>query len=125
MKKLISNCSILFFVFKIINSSESQAQNNLRNYWQQEVNYTIQVKLDDVKNYLRATESINYINHSPDTLKYIWFHLWPNAYKNNNTAFAKQKVENGSVDFYFSKEEDRGFIDSLNFEVNGEQLKLE
>ncbi len=125
MKKLISNCSILFFVFKIINSSESQAQNNLRNYWQQEVNYTIQVKLDDVKNYLRATESINYINHSPDTLKYIWFHLWPNAYKNNNTAFAKQKIENGSVDFYFSKEEDRGFIDSLNFEINGERLKLE
>ncbi|MEI7803364.1 MAG: M1 family metallopeptidase, partial [Bacteroidota bacterium] len=122
MKKFFS---LLIISTVTLHFSKSFAQDNLKNYWQQEVNYTIQVKLDDVKNFLYATESIDYINHSPDTLKFIWFHLWANAYKNNNTAFAKQKVENGAVDFYFSKEEDRGFIDSLNFEVNGETVKLE
>ncbi len=125
MKKNNSLGFILLSVLSIIGSTKCFAQDNLKNYWQQEVNYNIQVKLDDVKNFLRATETISYTNHSPDTLKFIWFHLWPNAYKNNNTAFAKQKVENGAVDFYFSKEEDRGFIDSLNFEVNGESVKLQ
>ena len=42
----------------------------LPNYFQQEVDYTIQVKLDDEKNMLRATESMVYINNSPDTLKF-------------------------------------------------------
>ena len=121
--KLLSLIPVSFFL--IFNLSNCFAQDNLKNYWQQEVSYNIQVKLDDVNNFLRATESVNYINHSPDTLKYIWFHLWPNAYKNNNTAFAKQKVESGSVEFYFSKEDDRGFIDSLNFEVNGKHVELE
>lgn len=124
MKKIISLRFILLSLLSIINFTKCFAQDNLKNYWQQEVNYNIQVKLDDVNNFLRATESISYTNHSPDTLQFIWFHLWPNAYKNNNTAFAKQKVENGAVDFYFSKEEDRGYIDSLNFEVDGESVKL-
>ena len=59
-------------------------------YWQQEVHYNIQVTLLDKQHSLRGEESLEYINHSPDTLTYIWFHLWPNAYKNNNTALAKQ-----------------------------------
>ena len=28
-----------------------------------------------------VSEKIDYVNHSPDTLRFIWFHLWPNAYK--------------------------------------------
>ncbi|HAP02145.1 MAG TPA: peptidase, partial [Bacteroidetes bacterium] len=119
------------FLFVLVTLSLSKgvqkgfSQNNLRNYFQQEVDYTIQVKLDDEKNMLRATENLVYINNSPDTLKFIWFHLWANAYKNNNTAFAKQKLENGATDFYFSTEEERGFIDSLDFKVNDESVKLE
>ncbi len=87
-------------------------------YWQQEVNYTIDVKLDDQKHELHGFETIEYINHSPDELSFIYMHLWPNAYKNDETAMAKQLYENGELDFYYSKNEDRGFIDSLNFKLN-------
>ncbi|MEO6166439.1 MAG: M1 family metallopeptidase [Chitinophagales bacterium] len=88
-------------------------------YWQQEVNYSIQVSLNDSTHFLNGNISIVYINHSPDTLHYIWFHLWPNAYKNTETAFAKQELENGNTTFQFSDEEEKGYMDHLEFRING------
>lgn len=93
------------------------AQKN-NSYWQQEVNYRIAVTLNDETNILSGNISISYTNHSPDTLQYIWFHLWPNAYKNNNTAYARQELQNGNTDFYFASDEDRGYIDSLQFTID-------
>lgn len=92
-------------------------------YWQQEVDYKISVALDDKKHTLNGKTEITYINNSPDTLSFIWFHLWPNAYKNLHTAFAKQQLENRSTEFYFSKPEQRGYIDSLNFQSAGDTLE--
>lgn len=92
-------------------------------YFQQEVNFKIQVRLDDENHYLHAFETIEYINNSSTELEFIYFHLWPNAYKNTGTAFAKQELENGSGKFYFTAERNRGFIDSLDFKVDGESLK--
>ncbi len=92
-------------------------------YWQQAVNYKISVSLDDKKHELTGNLEVVYTNNSPDTLSFIWFHLWPNAYKNLNTAFAKQQLENHSTEFYFSKSEQRGFIDSLDFTSNEQKLE--
>ncbi len=87
-------------------------------YFQQQVDYNIEVILDDNKHELQGVINISYVNNSPDTLQYLYFHLWPNAYKNIHTAFAKQQVQNGDTEFYFSKKEDRGYIDGLDFIVN-------
>jgi hypothetical protein len=87
-------------------------------YWQQQVNYDINVQLNDQDHTLDGALKMEYINYSPDTLRYIWLHLWPNAYKNDRTAFTDQALENGSTDFYFSGENDRGYINRLNFKVN-------
>src|SRR5665811_1071886 len=59
-------------------------------YFQQEVNYNIQVSLNDERHELNAFETLEYINYSPDTLHFLYFHLWPNAYSNNNTPLARQ-----------------------------------
>jgi len=93
-------------------------------YWQQEVNYSIDVALDDHQHVLTAREEIQYTNHSPDQLTFIWFHLWPNAYRDNTTAFAKQQLRNGSTAFHFAKAEERGYIDQLDFKVNGQSAQL-
>ena len=95
------------------------------NYWQQQVNYTIDVSLNDKEHTLDGFEKIEYINNSPDTLRYIWFHLWPNAYKNDKTAFSDQSLENGSTRFYFSNKEDRGYINRLEFKVNNQTATVE
>ena len=94
-------------------------------YFQQEVNYKISVKLDDQNHFLHAGIEIEYHNKSQEYLEYIWMHLWPNAYKNNSTALAKQLTERGSTRFYFSEDKDRGYIDSLNFMVDGTEAKWE
>ena len=87
-------------------------------YWQQEVHYTIDVSLNDRDHSLDGFEKIDYVNHSPDTLRFIWFHLWPNAYKNDRTSFSDQLLENGNTRFYFSRDEERGYINRLDFKVN-------
>jgi hypothetical protein len=94
-------------------------------YWQQLVNYTIDVSLNDKQHVLDGFEKIEYINNSPDTLRFIWFHVWPNAYKNDKTAFTDQSLENGSTKFYFSNKEDRGYINKLEFKVNDQTASTE
>lgn len=95
------------------------------NYWQQQVNYVIDVSLNDTEHTLDGFEKLEYINHSPDTLRFIWFHIWPNAYKNDRTAFSEQLLLNDRTDFYFSDAEQRGYINRLDFRVNGISAKIE
>ena len=114
-----SNFQILLFYcsLSIVNYAFSQQP-----YFQQNVNYNIKVTLVDTSNELNAFETIDYYNNSSFELHEIYFHLWPNAYKNDKTAWAKQQVENGSTKFYYSKESDRGYIDQLDFRVNGQNI---
>ena len=94
-------------------------------YWQQQVNYLIDVTLHDKDNTLDAFEKIEYINDSPDTLKFIWFHIWPNAYRNDKTAFSNQMLLNGNTKFYFADKEQRGYINRLDFKVNNATCAIE
>lgn len=94
-------------------------------YWQQQADYHIKVTLNDELHELTGDISIIYTNNSPDALEYIWFHLWPNAYLNDQTAFAQQQLENKSSDFYFAKKSARGYIDSLNFAADGRLARTE
>ena len=94
-------------------------------YWQQEVHYTIDVSLNDTEHTLEGFLKLRYINHSPDTLNFIWFHLWPNAFKNDKTAFSEQALQNGKTDFYFSSREKRGYINRLDFRVGNNTVKTE
>ncbi|MEI9808580.1 MAG: M1 family metallopeptidase [Bacteroidota bacterium] len=95
-------------------------------YWQQEVNYKIDVSLNDKSHTLKGFLNLEYTNHSPDTLGYIWFHLWPNAYKNETTAYAKQIFRDKTEGKKRWKEmKDKGYIDSLDFTINGEKAKTE
>ncbi|MBP6430497.1 MAG: M1 family metallopeptidase [Ferruginibacter sp.] len=94
-------------------------------YWQQKANCKIDVTLNDVENSLDGYIKIAYTNNSPDTLKFIWFHLWSNAYKNDKTAFTDQQLENGSTDFYFSDENKKGYINRLDFKMNGISCDVE
>lgn len=55
-------------------------------YWQQDVDYIIDVKLDDDKKRLIASETITYTNNSPDTLTYLWVSLDQNRFKDGSLA---------------------------------------
>src|SRR5215218_1465601 len=100
------------FLFLLVFSFQHSA---FSQYWQQQVDYIIDVTLNDKLHTLDGFEKITYTNNSPDTLKYLWFHLWPNAYKNDKTAFSDQLLGNGNTKFYFSSKEQRGYINRLDF----------
>jgi hypothetical protein len=94
-----------------------------QDYFQQEVNYKIHVALNDRKHELNGFESVGYINNSPDTLMFLYFHLWPNAYSNNNTALARQVFNMKGKGKLFNDEELRGYIDSLDFKADSNQVQ--
>ena len=108
-----------FFVLSSLWLFASIAQ---QSYFQQTVNTKIDVTLDDKKHFLHGVEEIEYVNQSKKELNFIIMHIWPNAYKNNTSALATQLDENGEVDFHFANANDRGYIDSLSFEVDGKKI---
>jgi aminopeptidase N len=55
-------------------------------YWQQEVDYKIDITLDDEKQTLSGSETIDYTNNSPDTLRYLWLQLDQNKLAGNAGA---------------------------------------
>gem|GEM_PF-428106 len=87
--------------------------------WQQRTDYLIDVQLNAAEKTLEGTLRLRYYNASPDTLRFIWFHLWPNAYRHDRTAFSQQLLRNGDTRFYFSKARERGYLHGLAFRVNG------
>ncbi len=52
-----------------------------KNYWQNTADYDLKINFDPVTRLLTGSETIDYVNNSPDTLKQVWFKLYPNLYK--------------------------------------------
>lgn len=88
-------------------------------YFQQEVNHRIEVRLDDEAHVLRGEIETEYVNNSPEALTELWLHIWPNAYEGPTSALAKQQFREGNLLMYWAMARDLGGIDSLNFAVNG------
>ncbi|MFN8291933.1 MAG: M1 family metallopeptidase [Chitinophagaceae bacterium] len=55
-----------------------------KNYWQNTASYDIKVLFEPDSRLLKGTVDIDYVNNSPDTLKQVWFKLYPNVYKNTS-----------------------------------------
>ena len=92
-------------------------------YFQQEVNFKIQVTLDDKSHELTGFEEIEYTNNSEQSLNFIYFHLWPNAYSKHNSALGKQQLEEHNTLLYYASENIKGYIDSLDFKTGEKNLK--
>jgi len=119
MNRHFASVKAVFPVILFLISTLIYAQN--KSYWQQECNYEIEVTLDDEQNKLDAFIKIAYTNNSPDELKEIYFHVWPNAFSTQKSAFAKQQVENGSSRFYNSTASQQGKMTDLAFKVDGKE----
>lgn len=49
-------------------------------YWQQDVHYNIKASVDDQTDIVDGEEELTYYNNSPDTLAFVYFHLYQNAF---------------------------------------------
>ncbi|MEM9315230.1 MAG: aminopeptidase, partial [Pseudomonadota bacterium] len=55
-------------------------------YWQQKVDYDIDVRLDENRRRIEASEHIRYTNNSPDTLRFLWLQLDQNRVRDDSLA---------------------------------------
>jgi hypothetical protein len=116
MKNRIAFCVLCFSIW----AHTARAQE--REYFQQKANYTIFVALDDTLHQLLGKAKIAYFNQSPDTLHEIYIHLWANGYRDRNTALVKQQINRGNTQLFFAKAKERGYIDHLNFKIDGKPV---
>ena len=93
-------------------------------YFQQEVNYDIQARLDEPTHTLHCDLTLQYTNRAPYPLDSIYFHLWPRAFSSDETAFARQMLRNGSTRFHFAADSLQGTLDSLDFQVGGREARF-
>lgn len=56
-------------------------------YWQQKVDYNIQIRLDDENQRIYGEESVTYFNQSPDDLTYLWVQLDQNMRAKNSDRY--------------------------------------
>jgi len=111
--------SLVIAVFSILQSSGVVF--GQQPYFQQEVNVEIDVTLNDDLHQLTGQIQMEYINHSPDILDFIYMHHWPNAYSSAETPLARQLVQTGQFHFQFSGTENQGAIYDLDYRLNGVQ----
>src|SRR5512133_1838532 len=53
-------------------------------YWQQRVDYDLHGTLDTAAKSLQGEMTLRYTNNSPDTLRFLWFQVEQNAFKNGS-----------------------------------------
>jgi hypothetical protein len=69
-------------------------------YWQQQVDYKINVTLNETGRSLTGSAEIRYKNNSPDTLTYLWFMLDQNESMRNSIAeLTRTTAETGRITF--------------------------
>lgn len=94
-------------------------------YWQNRVDYQINVRLNESNNEITGSEIISYTNNSPDNLDFLWMQLDQNMFKPDSKATAIVPVtgsRNGSRGQVF----DAGYkIKSVRLISNNAELKYE
>jgi hypothetical protein len=65
----------------ILFSSSLQAQNQAYNYWQQHVDYTMDIDVDAEKHQYKGKQTLVYTNNSPDVIDRVYYHLYFNAFQ--------------------------------------------
>lgn len=83
---MIKNSILLIALFWIASTNAQQYHNYLEqvdrpNYWQQHVDYKMEIDVDVEKYQYKGKQELVYTNNSPDTLKRVFYHLHFNAFK--------------------------------------------
>ena len=100
-------------------------------YYQQQVDYQMDIELDDANKRLSGFETITYTNNSPDALPYLWVQLDQNIRNENDMEGAKDPSGAApffkGVDAFVDEFTTEKFVGGFNIEAvkdgNGRPLK--
>lgn len=93
-------------------------------YWQQDVAYKIDAAIHEEDDRIEGSEELTYWNNSPDTLRYVYFHLYQNAFIKG--SYLGQLEQLNKVPSGYGKNEAAGLgIVIDNVKTNGQVAKTE
>ncbi|MBN1225261.1 MAG: M1 family peptidase, partial [Candidatus Aminicenantes bacterium] len=72
---------------------------------EQIANYTMDVRLDPQKHLISGSEILYWRNRSEKAIDELWFHLYWNAFQNNQSTFFQERANDGNPAPDFSRED--------------------
>ena len=86
MKKVILTLFIVPFLSSCFQTKTIVRQKAVasQNYWQQHVDYTMDIEVDVKKYSYKGAQKLVYTNNSPDDLTHVYYHLYFNAFQPNS-----------------------------------------
>jgi len=75
------NALFLAATFLCIPLTTISAFSQSTSYWQQEVDYKMDIQMDVEKHQYKGKQELKYTNNSPDTLNKVFYHLYFNAFQ--------------------------------------------
>ena len=84
-------------------------------YWQQDVAYHIQASIDEGSDIVGGEEQLEYFNNSPDTLRFVYFNLYQNAFQPGSYLDDLQKNNGVKVKYgKYEKAKEGMLIDKIS-----------
>src|SRR5688572_26221889 len=94
-----------------------------KNYWQNTASYNLRINFNPSTRTVSGTVDISYYNNSPDTLKQIWFKLYPNLYKKGTPHLAGIKSEDLTDGVFIdSIRINNSLADASVYDINGTNM---
>jgi hypothetical protein len=128
MKKGLMLCLLISLVLSV----------SAQDRWQQKIKYKMDVVMNVNTHIMKGKQVIEYTNNSPDTLKWVYFHLYWNAFQPNSMMDVRnrelgRRVVNGRTDWEARvadriaklKPEEYGYQKVGLVRMNGRPQKLE
>ena len=111
-----------YLLFLLTSFLGLSAQNNFE-YWQQHVDYTMDVTMDVSSSAYNGTQQLVYSNNSPEDLNVVFYHLYYNAFRPGSEMDVRSITisdPDSRVDDRISrlKKEDYGFMNVLSLNQN-------
>lgn len=99
-------------------------------YWQQEVDYTMDIRMDVRTNQFKGEQELVYTNNSPDTLDKVFFHLYFNAFQPGSMMDIRSRTiadpdRRVSDRIHTLKEDEIGYQKVTSLTQNGKAVKYE
>ncbi|NVK52041.1 MAG: M1 family metallopeptidase [Flavobacteriaceae bacterium] len=134
MKKIL----VAIMSLVMMTSFAQNQKDNSEGYWQQHVDYKMDVDVDVKKFQYKGTQTLVYTNNSPDDLKNVYYHLYYNAFQPGSEMDARlQSIadpdgrmierKDGKVISRISKlkPNEIGYLKVKSLQQNGKDVKYE
>ena len=115
------------FAFMVVASVTAQNNNS---YWQQKVDYKMEIDMDVTSYQYKGKQELKYTNNSPDTLNRVFYHLYFNAFQPGSEMDVRSRTiedPDRRVKDRISKlkPEEVGFIKPTSLKQDGKSLEYE